>query len=54
MAVVDDKKMWMQIRQALLMIVNALEQELEITPRTSQLRREEKDKAKEQRRNTNG
>ena len=31
-------KFWMSIRQAILMIVDAIERELEIKPRTSKLR----------------
>ena len=34
---------WMSLRQALLMVVNSLEQELELEPRTSKLREWYKD-----------
>ena len=33
---------WMLIRQAFLMIVDALERELDVTPRTAELRKERK------------
>jgi hypothetical protein len=33
------RQFWMAIRQALLMVVNSLEEELQIEPRTSELRR---------------
>jgi len=33
------RRFWMDLRQALLMVVNSLEQELEIEPRTSELRK---------------
>ena len=33
------RQFWMSIRQALLMIVHGLEEELDITPRTSELRK---------------
>ena len=32
------RQFWMSLRQALLMIVHGLEEELDITPRTSKLR----------------
>lgn len=38
----NDRKFWMQVRQALLMLVDVIEQRLTIAPRTSQLRRAEK------------
>ena len=37
-----NKDLWMAVRQALLMIVDAIERELQITPRTSTLRKETK------------
>ena len=37
-----ERQTWMAIRQALLMIVDAIERELGITPRTSTLRKEAK------------
>jgi len=33
---------WMLIRQAFLMVVDALERELDVTPRTAELRKEKK------------
>ena len=33
------RQFWMSLRQALLMIVHGLEEELDITPRTSELRK---------------
>ena len=39
---------WMLIRQAFLMVVDALERELDVTPRTAELRREKKAQKKEQ------
>ena len=33
------RKFWMDLRQALLMVVNSLEQELGLEPRTSELRK---------------
>ena len=33
------RQFWMSIRQALLMVVHGLEEELDITPRTSELRK---------------
>jgi hypothetical protein len=35
-----ERELWMGIRQALLMAVDAIERWLEITPRTAELRRE--------------
>lgn len=37
-----DRAFWLQVRQALLMIVDAIERMLDIAPRTSELRREAK------------
>ena len=39
---------WMLIRQAFLMIVDALERELDVTPRTAELRKERKQERREQ------
>jgi len=39
---------WMLIRQAFLMIVDALERELDVTPRTAELRKERKQERKGQ------
>jgi hypothetical protein len=49
MAVVDERQLWLQVRQAVLMIADAIEASLELEPRTSQLRRDEKERRKEQR-----
>lgn len=49
MAVVDERQLWLQIRQAMLMAADAIEAHLNLEPRTSQLRREEKERMKEQR-----
>jgi hypothetical protein len=35
----DDRTLWLAIRQALLMIVDAIERAQGITPRTAELRR---------------
>ncbi len=53
MAVVDERQIWLQVRQAMLMIADAVEKELGIEPRTSQLRREEKERRKEQHKQDN-
>ena len=39
---------WMLIRQAFLMVVDALERELDVTPRTAELRKERKQERREQ------
>ena len=39
---------WMLIRQAFLMIVDALERELDVTPRTAELRKDMKRERREQ------
>jgi uncharacterized protein (DUF2384 family) len=49
MAVVDERQLWLQIRQAMLMVADAIEKAQGIEPRTSQLRREEKERIKQQR-----
>jgi len=49
MAVVDERQLWLQIRQAMLMAADAIEVHLSLEPRTSQLRRDEKDRQKDQR-----
>ena len=36
------RDLWLAIRQALLMIVDAIERELSLTPRTAELRRDKK------------
>ena len=36
------RDLWLAIRQALLMIVDAIERELNLTPRTAELRRDKK------------
>jgi len=36
------REFWLAIRQALLMIVDALERELQLEPRTAELRKERK------------
>ena len=38
----DERDFWMAVRQALLMIVDAIERKLEVVPRTSALRKSEK------------
>jgi hypothetical protein len=38
----NDRPFWLQVRQALLMIVDAIERTLGMEPRTSELRREAK------------
>jgi len=35
----DDREFWMLIRQGLLLIIDALERKLGISPRTSELRK---------------
>jgi len=40
--VIDSRDLWLAIRQALLMVVDAIERELDLNPRTAQLRRETK------------
>jgi len=35
----DDRAFWMAIRQALLMLLDALERKLMVNPRTSELRK---------------
>ena len=40
------KQFWLDVRQALLMIVAAIEREMGIEPRTSELRREKKAEAR--------
>lgn len=42
----NDRDIWISIRQALLMIVDAIERTFNIEPRTSQLRRTAKDENK--------
>ena len=42
-----DRQFWMQIRQALLMLVDAVERQHKISPRTSDLRRERKQQLRE-------
>jgi len=42
----DKKQFWLDIRQALLMMVAAIERELNVTPRTAELRKELKAKKK--------
>ena len=37
-----DRAFWMQVRQALLMMVDAIERMVDVQPRTSELRRERK------------
>lgn len=37
------REFWMGVRQALLMLVDALERELGITPRTAELRKKERE-----------
>ena len=37
-----DRDFWLQVRQALLMMVDAIERALAMEPRTSELRREAK------------
>jgi len=37
-----DRHFWLQVRQALLMIVDAIERLFELEPRTSELRKEAK------------
>lgn len=37
-----DRDFWLQIRQALLMVVDAIERALGLEPRTSELRKEAK------------
>jgi hypothetical protein len=39
-----DKELWMGLRQALLMMIDSIERFLHITPRTAELRKEEKSK----------
>ena len=39
---------WMLIRQAFLMVVDALERELDVTPRTAELRKDMKRERREQ------
>jgi hypothetical protein len=34
----DDREFWMAVRQALLMMLDALERKLDINPRTAELR----------------
>jgi hypothetical protein len=41
-----DRAFWLQVRQALLMLVDCIERALEIAPRTSELRKEAKRDAK--------
>lgn len=38
----DERDFWMAVRQALLMIVDAIERKLDVVPRTSALRKNEK------------
>jgi len=38
----DEREFWMAVRQALLMVLDALERRLGIEPRTAELRREVK------------
>ena len=35
-----DREFWMMVRQALLMLLDALERRLEISPRTAELRKQ--------------
>ena len=37
-----DRAFWMQVRQALLMMVDAIERMMDVQPRTSELRKERK------------
>lgn len=53
MAVVDERRLWLQVRQAFLMVVDAIEVHQKIEPRTSQLRRDEKNRIKKEKRNQN-
>jgi len=41
-----DRAFWLQLRQALLMMVDAIERMIDIQPRTSELRKEAKRDAK--------
>jgi len=50
MAVVDERRLWLQIRQAMLMVVDAIETQQNIEPRTSDLRRDQKERMKKDRR----
>jgi hypothetical protein len=43
MGAIDERKFWMSFRQALLMMVDAVEQAQGIEPRTSRLRKAVKD-----------
>jgi hypothetical protein len=43
----NEREFWMLIRQALLMVVDAIERRLEISPRTSELKRQLKNKSKD-------
>jgi len=46
--VTDKKQFWLDIRQALLMMVAAIERELGVEPRTAELRKERKREKREQ------